>query len=532
MSEVIARAGRILLVDDSLLALDAIGVALSDHGFDVSTTGSPNEALDLATGEAEPFDLFILDVRMPEMDGCELTRRLRRHERTAATPILLFTSLDSTDDRVAGLDAGADDFCAKVLPDAAMLARIRSFIALGQVRTQLIAQQQAVALAPDVDGDDEAIRTQRVMVLHDDPNKGERLAGDIRKAMGSECLVFHRDPAAKLDIAGADVVIASWALAAKGGHALLKRHTEIPPVLALDDVDASERRVAAFDAGADDYLSASTPIAELVARLASAMRRHRRQTRLREARDRAVLAATRDPLTGLFNRGYLQEAFALELKRASRSDRAMSVVMIDIDHFKNINDKFGHVVGDRTLREVAKRLLRTSRSTDTLARYGGEEFVVILAETGFANAMVFAEQFRAAIDGTLVEGDGKRRLVTISAGVASYPEHGIDAAELLAHADAALYMAKRTGRNRVCGASAGAELTAGPVGGKDPKHAPVAQRLQRLLSDELASALASVNDVAKPDAIQLGHSAQLERALARVRAVSEEALRELDELLG
>ena len=524
------RAGRILLVDDSLIALDAIGGALSDHGFDVSTTGSPNEALDLATGEAEPFDLFILDVRMPKMDGCELTRRLRRHERTAATPILLFTSLDSTDDRVAGLDAGADDFCAKVLPDAAMLARIRSFIALGQVRTQLIAQQQAVALAPDVD--DEALRTQRVMVLHDDPNKGERLAGDIRKAMRSECLVFHRDPAAKLDIAGADVVIASWALAAKGDHALLKRHTEIPPVLVLDDVDASERRVAAFDAGADDYLSASMPSAELVARLASAMRRHRRQTQLREARDRAMLAATRDPLTGLFNRGYLQEAFALELKRASRSDRAMSVVMIDIDHFKNINDTFGHAAGDRTLREVAKRLIRASRSTDTLARYGGEEFVVILAETGFANAMVSAERFRAAIDGTLVEGDGKRRLVTISAGVASYPEHGIDAAELLAHADAALYMAKRTGRNRVCGASAGAELTAGPVGGKDPRHAPVAQRLQRLLSDELASALASVNDVAKPGALQLGHSAQLERALARVRAVSEEALRELGELLG
>jgi len=524
------RAGRILLVDDSLIALDAIGGALSDHGFDVSTTGSPNEALDLATGEAEPFDLFILDVRMPKMDGCELTRRLRRHERTAATPILLFTSLDSTDDRVAGLDAGADDFCAKALPDAAMLARIRSFIALGQVRTQLIAQQQAVALAPDVD--DEALRTQRVMVLHDDPNKGERLAGDIRKAMRSECLVFHRDPAAKLDIAGADVVIAAWALAAKGDHALLKRHTEIPPVLVLDDVDASERRVAAFDAGADDYLSASMPIAELVARLASAMRRHRRQTQLREARDRAMLAATRDPLTGLFNRGYLQEAFALELKRASRSHRAMSVVMIDIDHFKNINDTFGHAAGDRTLREVAKRLIRASRSTDTLARYGGEEFVVILAETGFANAMVSAERFRAAIDGMLVEGDGKRRLLTISAGVASYPEHGIDAAELLAHADAALYMAKRTGRNRVCGASAGAELTAGPVGGKDPRHAPVAQRLQRLLSDELASALASVNDVAKPDALQLGHSAQLERALARVRAVSEEALRELGELLG
>ncbi len=522
----LATTGRVLLVDDSVLALETIGARLRAHGLDVVTTPSPLEALALATGEGPPFDLFILDVMMPELDGHALTRRLRAHPRSAHSPILLLTSLDTTDDRVAGLEAGADDFFTKAVPDAEMLARVRSFISLGKMRAHLLAHQEAMARV--VREPEAAPERARVEVLHHQPDAAEQLATTLRASpVGAACTVHTRTQATRVSLEGVDALIVSYPLALEGEQPLLARfgfHEDAPPLLVVDAAESTSRRVAAFDAGADDYLPLQTPAPELGARVASALRRQRRQRLLRSARDRATLAAVMDPLTGLHNRAYFQEALAVELKRSVRYGRPLTLVLMDLDHFKQVNDTFGHATGDRALRQVAGCLRGAARSTDILARHGGEEFAIILPETGPELGLVAAERFRAAVEGAVVEGPrgGSLRL-TVSAGVGCVPSHARSAQELFEVTDAALYAAKRAGRNRVCLAAPGETSVPRPTPGALPAH----ERLRRLLAEGPDAPLATVRTAARMLHEATSPGDPLHALTARLQASAEELHREL-----
>ncbi len=160
--------------------------------------------------------------------------------------------------------------------------------------------------------------------------------------------------------------------------------------------------------------------------------------------------ATRDSMTGLFNRRFLNEYLELELLRAMRDGRPLTVMMLDVDHFKRFNDTFGHKAGDLVLQEVAATLRAQTRGSDIACRFGGEELVVVSPETSCDQAMPRAEQIRKAIEDLIVIGEGQPLgKITISIGVASAPENGYDATELLRAADEALYAAKQAGRNRV-----------------------------------------------------------------------------------
>ncbi len=166
------------------------------------------------------------------------------------------------------------------------------------------------------------------------------------------------------------------------------------------------------------------------------------QTRLREE-------AIRDPLTGLYNRRYLHENIDSEIANVAHDDAPLSIVMLDIDHFKRINDQFGHKAGDAVLRAVGNLLRSQIREKDFVCRYGGEEFVIVLPTTDMEPAHERANQWRAAIEAMVTLHDGIPLRVTISAGVARFPLHGTEGDALLTAADAALYGAKNAGRNRV-----------------------------------------------------------------------------------
>lgn len=161
-----------------------------------------------------------------------------------------------------------------------------------------------------------------------------------------------------------------------------------------------------------------------------------------------------DGLTGIWNRRYFQMRLAQEFQRAARFGRQLSVLVIDIDHFKAVNDRHGHQRGDSTLIEIARRMLSQIRSeVDTLARYGGEEFALILPETAGDGARTVAEKIRLEVAATpLGDDDEEPSHVTVSVGVASYPENGVTPQALLHAADQAMYEAKGRGRNRVVGA--------------------------------------------------------------------------------
>jgi diguanylate cyclase (GGDEF)-like protein len=169
--------------------------------------------------------------------------------------------------------------------------------------------------------------------------------------------------------------------------------------------------------------------------------------------------AIRDPLTGLYNRRYMEESLEREIHRATRRHSALGVVMLDLDRFKSFNDAFGHAAGDTLLREVGAFLRGRLRAEDIACRYGGEEFTLILPDADLEHTRSRADELRReARNLTVVHHGQTLAAITLSMGIAAYPEHGASADELLDAADAALYEAKSGGRNRVSVAAAGSGL--------------------------------------------------------------------------
>jgi diguanylate cyclase (GGDEF)-like protein len=177
-------------------------------------------------------------------------------------------------------------------------------------------------------------------------------------------------------------------------------------------------------------------------------------------RDELLEQATHDPLTGLYNRRYMEEWLRHELHRARRHGRPVGAVMLDVDHFKRVNDRFGHEAGDVVLREIALAVKRAARKSDIVCRYGGEEFLVLMPEAALRDAARKAEELRGAVGAMRLESRGRPvGPITISLGVAAFPDNADDADALLRCADDALYAAKQAGRDRVA-VSPRAETTA------------------------------------------------------------------------
>lgn len=218
--------------------------------------------------------------------------------------------------------------------------------------------------------------------------------------------------------------------------------------------DHEHGAIAALEAGADDCLRKDAPPAELKARLRVAERIVTLEHRLRRTLEARARQAATDALTGLPNRRAFDRQFNAEFKRARRFGEAISVLLIDVDHFKRINDEDGHLVGDDVLRHLASTLkARLPRQLDTLARFGGEEFVVVLPHTDREAAIRVGERLRAAVESTSIQTSAGERSITISIGIGSLgtrpgPE-ALTSLDVLDQADRCLYESKRQGRNRV-----------------------------------------------------------------------------------
>ncbi|MGO9896292.1 MAG: GGDEF domain-containing protein [Bryobacteraceae bacterium] len=221
----------------------------------------------------------------------------------------------------------------------------------------------------------------------------------------------------------------------------------------------SEDLVHGMDAGADDYLTKPFHPQELRVRMRAGRRILELQRELLDAREELRVQATHDGLTGLWNRASILETLDKELARAQREGHPLTMLMIDLDHFKLVNDSHGHQAGDAVLREAARRIQSSIRRYDTAGRYGGEEFVVVLPATDLAGGMVQAERIRQTIAGEGMTASGKLVEVTCSIGVCAWPASRAGDAPVLIHgADEALYEAKRSGRNRVRANGVGAAL--------------------------------------------------------------------------
>ncbi len=225
--------------------------------------------------------------------------------------------------------------------------------------------------------------------------------------------------------------------------------------------------VAGMDAGADDYVTKPFDAHELKVRLRAGQRIINLQNELINAREALRIQATHDALTGLMNRATIFDALQKELSRSERSGRPLGLAMIDLDHFKNVNDTYGHQAGDLVLKETARRMAQILRTYDQLGRYGGEEFMAVLPDCDLACSTSAAERLRSGLaDQPILLENNQSLVVTVSVGIYStseYPKASI--CELIRAADAALYRAKRQGRNRVAvGCAEEAQQSASPKG--------------------------------------------------------------------
>lgn len=241
------------------------------------------------------------------------------------------------------------------------------------------------------------------------------------------------------------------------GFGLIRRLRENPaarmqnlPVIVVTGAGDTAARERAFHAGANDFLTKDSDRIELLARLRAHLKLARTIRQLEASQRELRAQANTDPLTGLANRRFFDEIAGKELSLMRRQQDYFCVLMIDIDHFKAVNDNYGHLAGDEILKRVAATLAGNLREEDTVARIGGEEFVVCSPATNRLASIVLAERLRKAVESLLIEFDGQWIPVTISLGIALRPLDGDDLPTLLEVADERLYRAKQGGRNRFC----------------------------------------------------------------------------------
>jgi diguanylate cyclase (GGDEF)-like protein len=261
-------------------------------------------------------------------------------------------------------------------------------------------------------------------------------AGDLITAVHA-CSVFQPD-----------LILAQMRLPTHNGLTLVRRvredhSTRLVPVILYCDITTTEERIAALELGALDLIAQPIVSTELLARVRSALRAWHTLSILEQK-------AHRDHLTGLANRSVLEDHLLRAWHAYQRHGGPVAVVIVDLDHFKAINDAYGHPTGDEVLRVVAGSLASSVRASDLVARYGGEEFVVVALDCPLAFAVTLAERFRARLAEQAISARGNDITITISAGIAMADRAQQNGpTELLHHADEALYRAKKSGRNAV-----------------------------------------------------------------------------------
>lgn len=447
---------RILVVDDVPANVKLLEVKLTAEYYDVLTAENGKQALQVAA-EQSP-DIILLDVMMPVMDGFEVCKRLKADPATAHIPVVMVTALSDTTDRVRGLEAGADDFLSKPVNDTALFARVRSLARLKMMMDELRVRNETFGQLGGGEAaavDDEA--SARILVVEDSSMTARRITTALEEA-GHAC-EHVRDAEAALERGRAgdfDLAIVGIDFEGEDGLRLCSQFRtqeetrHLPILLLLEEMDFS-RLAKGLDLGVTDYLVKPLDRGELLARAKTQVRRRRYHDRLRARIEKSMSMAFTDSLTGLYNRRYLTTHLDRKLMGIAQSGRPVSVAVFDVDHFKEVNDTYGHGVGDEVLKGLAKAVMDNVRSVDLVARHGGEEFVVVMPDTPSDNAQSVAERLRACVAEAVfpVEGKDEPLAVTISIGLATTSDCNDMAEDILARADEALYAAKRGGRNRV-----------------------------------------------------------------------------------
>lgn len=445
---------RILIVDDVPANTRLLEAKLNAEYYQIATAHDGFEALRLAHGW-QP-DLILLDVMMPELDGYETCRRLKADGTTHHIPVVMITALGEPSERLRGLEAGADDFLTKPVEYDTLLARVKSLVRLKRMLDEWRVRGEtarALGLVNEVPGIP-SVAGARALVV-DDWDLG---ALAVQDALAREGILPGRaaGEAEAMALTAAipfDLIVLSLSMANEDPLRLASRlraadTTHEIPLLLIAEPEQRDRILRGFDLGANDWIVRPVDDNELRVRARNQIRRKFYQDQLRADLGQALEMALTDPLTGLYNQRYLMRH--LRGLMAAGQMKGLGVLMMDVDHFKSVNDRFGHAAGDKALKAIAEALRGRTRVFDSIARYGGEEFVVVMPGASELDAVTAGERLRAAIEAMPFHPSaGVAHKLTVSIGVAYTEQAAVTAEALLQTADKAMYRAKNGGRNRV-----------------------------------------------------------------------------------
>ncbi len=449
---------HILIVDDEEDIRFTLDTALQAEGYMTTMAASGADAL--AIVEARKPDLILLDIMMPEIDGYEVCRRIKENEATKHTAIVFASVLRKTQDKVDGLDMGADDYITKPFNMPELLAKLRALFRVKEYQRHLERLVDFAHSVNELDPDDiaDAISEKlenllvsdrfSVFIKNEDDDTLRVLAHNHDGAeMDDLSLLNAQSPIMNKAISTGELVyVKDFKSSDYSSGDKRNKYTDSyalciplkvgPEVLGALNINGNSK-------GFFDHLDLNS--AELAAEMISASLNNSR--RLEQLRKLAIT----DGLTKLYNRRYFYELLQKEFERAKRFNQPLSLVMIDIDYFKKINDKYGHLVGDVVLEELARRLKKHVRIIDTVARYGGEEFAILLPQADLNDGVLVAERVRSDVGSGPVETPEGPVNITVSLGVCdSIPDSIRKPEDLMNRSDEALYKAKAQGRNQTC----------------------------------------------------------------------------------
>ena len=482
--------GNILLADDNKLVVKITSAILESAGYSVSVAWDGVEAINKAYTELP--DVLILDIEMPKVNGYQVCRLLKDDEFTRDIPIVMVTGRELQSDMFWGEKTGAEAYVVKGFKPEQLLGVVAEMVVTGRERRakaqpregSTVLNDESNVLSRVIDVLDSKLFESTILnelgsLASLDQGcrltvKGvlEILARVVGNSVGSvmmleeEDLIIHLNgPTSREHLDGVvehvyeTAMGYGWELNAERARLVVYNDEQLAeeragddnPVAELSHVDIplmAQKKVVGLlvlsHAQSAAFVRNAQNIIKLVQNQVTIVIDN---ARLYEAARRIAIT---DGLTRLYNHRFFQELFDKEYKRSDRYNTIFSLIMLDIDNFKKINDTYGHLCGDEILKGLAKLIRGCLRSMDVFARYGGEEFAILLPETAAPDAVQTAERIRSAVEQHAFIWSDNGMRITVSQGVAVYPSPGVhERFDIIAKADAALYEAKAAGRNRV-----------------------------------------------------------------------------------